>query len=148
MADLTYRGLLLDKAGHTKLNLLNGEAVIYSPYGSGKAFVLSGVALQVYELLENGLTVEEITNTSQSPEWEETVQAVIEYFTDQGLFVDKGKPKTCSASKKPKSIALWIHVTDTCNLRCDYCYVHKGKRRLSKEACDVIVNALSLILVY
>ncbi|KKS61385.1 MAG: hypothetical protein UV27_C0002G0064 [candidate division WWE3 bacterium GW2011_GWA1_42_46] len=83
MADLTYRGLLLDKAGHTKLNLLNGEAVIYSPYGSGKAFVLSGVALQVYELLENGLTVEEITNTSQSPEWEETVQAVIEYSRNQ-----------------------------------------------------------------
>lgn len=142
MADLTYQGLLLDKAGHTKLTLSSGEAVIYSPYGSGKAFVLSGVALKVYGLLENGLTVEEVINTSQSPEWEETVRAVVAYFTDQGLFADKGKTKTCSAAKKPKSIALWIHVTDTCNLRCDYCYVHKGKRRLSKEACDVIVNAL------
>ncbi|KKS31541.1 MAG: Radical SAM domain-containing protein [candidate division WWE3 bacterium GW2011_GWA1_42_12] len=142
MADLTYQGLLLDKAGHTKLNLSNGEAVIYSPYGSGKAFVLSGVALKVYKLLESGLTVEEIINTAQSPEWEETVQAVIAYFTDRGLFADKRKTKTFSAAKKPKSIALWIHVTDTCNLRCDYCYVHKGKRRLSKEACDVIVSAL------
>ncbi len=79
MADLTYQGLLLDKTGHTKLNLLNGEAVIYSPYGSGKAFVLSGIALKVYELLENGLTVEEVINTSQSSEWAETVQSVVAY---------------------------------------------------------------------
>ena len=60
MTDLTYQGLLLDMSGHIKLNLQNGEAVIYSPFGSGKAFVLSDVALGVYEELAMGLGLEEI----------------------------------------------------------------------------------------
>jgi uncharacterized protein len=143
MEDLTYQGLTLDKSGHTKLDLSNGEVVIYSPYGSGKAFVLSDVALKVYKLLENGLTVEEVVDTTYSLEWKETVQAVTRFFIDEGLFVDKSKrQKQPFTARKPKSIALWIHVTDACNLRCDYCYVHKGKRHLSKEACNVIVDAL------
>ena len=141
MADLTYQGLLLDKAGHTKLNLSNGEAVIYSPYGFGKAFVLTGVALQVYELLADNKTVEEVLLSDSSSEWAETVQAITGFLMDEGLFKTKTQ-KPSVRHKGARSIALWIHVTDTCNLRCDYCYVHKGKRRLTKGACDALVQAL------
>lgn len=142
MTDLTNQGLLMDKSGHTKLNLQNGEAVIYSPYGSGKAFVLSDTALDVYERLANGQTVEDILQSSSETDWEDSVLAITEYFLEEGLFNTKAPRQVNSKVKRVKSVALWIHVTDVCNLRCDYCYVHKGKRRLSKEACDAIVQAL------
>ena len=142
MTDLTYQGLLLDMSGHIKLNLQNGEAVIYSPYGSGKAFVLSDAALYVYEQLANGLTLQEILQSRDDTDWEESLHAIIQFLLEEGLFGKKVPKQEKAKARRAKSVALWIHVTDACNLRCEYCYVHKGKRRLTKEACDAIVTAL------
>ncbi len=142
MTDLTYQGLLLDMSGHIKLNLQNGEAVIYSPYGSGKAFVLSDTALYVYEQLARGLTLQEVLQSRDGADWGEPVHAITQFLLEEGLFNMKVPRQGKIKSERANSVALWIHVTDACNLRCEYCYVHKGKRRLTKEACDAIVTAL------
>lgn len=142
MTDLMYQGLLLDMSGHIKLNLQNGEAVIYSPYGSGKAFVLSNAALYVYEQLAKGLTLQEILQSRDDTDWEESLRAITQFLLEEGLFCTKVPKQVKAKSKRVKSVALWIHVTDACNLRCEYCYVHKGKRSLTRKACDAIVTAL------
>jgi len=145
MTDLvTYQGLLLDGSGHIKLNLQDEEVVIYSTHGSCKAFVLSGTALEVYRLLESGLTFEDVLRSSLIVDWEESTHKIIQFFLEEGLLSIKVPRSRDVVTHSTKSIAFWIHVTDTCNLRCDYCYVHKGRRRLSKEACGAIVHALKV----
>lgn len=38
-----------------------------------------------------------------------------------------------------KSLGIWLHITNACNLRCDYCYVDKaGEHMLFETGCESI----------
>lgn len=134
----------LDK--RVSLILPNGDYVIYNPDGSGKPIVLSNVALEVYKCLRDKIPTDTVRNAHPELEgnWDNNLRTMMEFFTQEGLLNGNppAKRNTASSTKPRKFVALWIHVTDICNLRCDYCYVHKGNRCLTEEACRLIVNAL------
>jgi len=35
--------------------------------------------------------------------------------------------------KNEKTVSLWLHITNQCNLRCKYCYLHKSNENMSYE---------------
>ena len=39
-------------------------------------------------------------------------------------------------------MACWIHVTNACNLACDYCYIHKTPQRMTEEVADLVIASL------
>jgi uncharacterized protein len=49
------------------------------------------------------------------------------------------------AKRAPKSLSTWIHVTNECNLRCDYCYVNKSNddmpEHIGRAAVDAILRS-------
>lgn len=130
-----------------KASLPNGDYVIFSPDGNGKPIVLSGVALEVYRLLEAFTPTKILYELHpDNPDWCNNLQAVLEFFTREGIIKTGLIAETPDAktTNKKRSLALWIHVTDSCNLKCDYCYVHKGKRHLTENVCQCIAAALKL----
>lgn len=49
-----------------------------------------------------------------------------------------------NASGRPasRSAACWIHVTNACNLACDYCYIQKTPERMTEGTAENVVAAL------
>lgn len=43
---------------------------------------------------------------------------------------------------KPQTLTAWLHVTNECNLRCDYCYVHKTPDAMELEHGKQAVDAV------
>lgn len=50
---------------------------------------------------------------------------------------------TGTPSKYPKSLSIWLHVTDQCPLRCTYCHVEKRDEHMH----DPVLNAFGDMLV-
>lgn len=42
----------------------------------------------------------------------------------------------------PAALTAWLHVTDTCNLRCDYCYLPKRGDSMSAETGEAAIEAV------
>lgn len=42
----------------------------------------------------------------------------------------------------PKTLSAWLHVTNQCNLRCDYCYVHKTDDGMDEATGYAAIDAL------
>lgn len=40
------------------------------------------------------------------------------------------------------ALSVWLHVTNTCNLNCSYCYVHKSNEHMSLETGVAAVDAV------
>jgi len=109
--------------------LSNGEVVLYCPDGSAKPIVLSKLALGVFRNIEKGQNLSDM-------EKEREINTILQYFESERIIQSKEEKRAQSSdrrNKKTPSISFWIHTRDKCNLACDYCYVHKGKRKMSKD---------------
>ena len=42
----------------------------------------------------------------------------------------------------PRTLSAWLHVTNECNLRCDYCYVNKTSDSMSSEVGFAAVDSI------
>lgn len=42
-------------------------------------------------------------------------------------------------NKRKKELTCWIHLTNDCNLRCKYCYIHKSSEIMSS---DILFNSV------
>ncbi len=51
----------------------------------------------------------------------------------------------CTKRATPQTLTAWLHVTNACNLRCDYCYVRKTADAMStarsRQAVDAVVRS-------
>jgi len=43
---------------------------------------------------------------------------------------------------KKRMINAWIHVTNDCNMSCDYCYIEKNGQKMTKETARQVVESL------
>lgn len=138
-------------SGFAQQELPSGNIVIYSPEGSSRAFVLTGLSKEIFRNLKADKTLEVFP---RGP-----LTTVLKLFVAENLvtpseLVDKGICEATQwelgldgiASKPPteklSGLSFWIHATNKCNLRCNYCYATKGVKLLTTEISDRFVNTL------
>ena len=51
-------------------------------------------------------------------------------------------PEAHEKHRKKKGMSCWVHVTNQCNLACDYCYIHKTTNRMMLGTSDVAVQSI------
>ncbi|MCS6880993.1 MAG: SPASM domain-containing protein [Oscillochloridaceae bacterium] len=56
-----------------------------------------------------------------------------------GLLIAPGEPPR--APLRPDRLLAWLHVTNACNLRCTYCYLHKSGERMSSATGRAAIDA-------
>jgi len=65
----------------------------------------------------------------------------VQSLCQQGLLQPVGhRPTPCKAA--PKVLNTWIHVTNECNLRCDYCYINKSDDDMPEAVGRAAVDAI------
>jgi len=98
----------------------------YNPKGWGGVTVVDRPAIDLLQLCDGKHTVADILKLSGRPETE--VLAELSALTmSQVIYISAEMTKAAIAAKRTKrSLQCWLHLTNSCNLACDYCYIRKS----------------------
>ncbi len=68
-------------------------------------------------------------------------QILVQQLADLGLIVPAGLPAPQVHTRK-QTLTAWLHVTNACNLRCTYCYIHKSDQSMDEVTGRHAVEAV------
>lgn len=128
--------------------LPGGDVVIYSPEGSATPFVLTDKALSLFnELLSvSPISVEDFYSHIRGLELSQSgIETVLEEFKRENIIendTNANHKEHSHSSQTARLLTFWMHLTDSCNLRCDYCYIVKGSRTMSEETIQTFLSIL------
>ena len=78
-----------------------------------------------------------------SPRWLKGMRHFAALLVNLGVLVTRPAPQTLTTWKRETPVlAAWLHLTDSCNLACSYCYVRPGRQRMSLEMAASAVQAV------
>jgi uncharacterized protein len=117
-----------------------GMWLVCNPIGSGAVAVIDA---DLYMLLVCFRSPRTLLDVIGSP-FENPVQVAqaVAIFTHLGFLRDLDQPLAPFDQEQPQSLAAWLHVTNACNLRCDYCHVHKNSEHMADDTSKRAVDAL------
>lgn len=128
------------------LSSVDGFLVFYSPNSDGGVSVLNKEASFVLSLVDGKRTVDKIVELSkeEDPEIEsQDIVKILQKFNDAGIItLGPPKPENCLSNEKLTHLGVWLHLTDSCNLRCKYCYVKKSSSRMSIQVARKAVEKI------
>lgn len=67
---------------------------------------------------------------------------IVRRLADYDALYLPGHITVSSAHGKKRSLQVWVHTTNACNLNCHYCYVKKDKHKMTIEVSHKLVDAL------
>ncbi len=128
----------------TKIPIGSDHYVLFNPVGSGGAVVVNEPGLGLFQRFARPVTLTEARVAG--PECEPDAQYVFERLSLLGFIHPVGQiqhPEFAAG----KLLTAWLHVTNACNLRCPYCYVHKSAEKMDDSIGRASVEAVILSAV-
>lgn len=134
--------------GFYSQKIQHDDILIYNPEGSASPLVLTGKARFVFstirklgEISENDL----IKKASMKGIVTEDLRKIINEFSLEKIVSVEGvcEDRIAKATVvKNKKLTFWIHITDQCQLECDYCYICKGKRVMRMDVFRTLLDTI------
>lgn len=124
-------GMVLER--HPLLNRLPLDAaheLMYVPSLS-KVAVVNQPAAALVEGLAEPQPLEALPAAARAP---------VARLLAAGIVRERGAPDPAPA--RPRELIAWLHVTNACNLRCTYCYIHKTSEAMEAETGFAAVDAV------
>jgi uncharacterized protein len=125
--------------------IVNGYEMAYSKVESSAKAVLNSLAMEVLRSFRTPQTIQSVRHIFpqfSDSEFHSTVSRLA------GLsFLIPEHEKTRSHTKKNDSDTLvaWLHITNACNMRCDYCFLRKSPTsmtpQIGKRSIDAIIRS-------
>lgn len=109
---------------------------MFNPFADNKLTVLNEPALQIWDQFKSPRSL-----SSLSPVAEYDVNSIIQQMISLGLLWAPDN-KLIISKGQPNTLSTWLHVTNECNLRCDYCYVSKTAESMTPETGFAAVDAI------
>jgi uncharacterized protein len=130
-------------------DIVDNYMLVYSPLSEKGLALLNQEAVFFYNLIDNERTLEKIVTEAQQVDPQvtlETVTSIYQQFVESEIiYFDKPKTPAFINAKMPSHLGVWFHITNQCNLRCTYCYIHKTPDKMSEEtafkAIDKIISS-------
>lgn len=113
--------------------------VLFNPIGSGGAVVLNEPGHEVLQRFARPATLTEARVTG--PESERNAEHVFDRLSQLGFIHPVGHIHEPEFAES-KLLTAWLHVTNACNLRCPYCYVHKSAAKMDESTGRASVEAV------
>ena len=117
----------------------DGHWVAFNPAGDGGVVVLNTLARRVLRSFDRPATLAQAR--SAVPGAREDVDAVVARLRDAGIIHPAGQPAR-PAFRESATLTAWLHVSNACNLRCPYCYVHKSAAGMDERVGRASIDAL------
>lgn len=119
--------------------LVPGWQVLFNPVGNGGAIVVNDLAGRVFSRFERPMTVAEVL--AAEPDLRPGAEQIIADLARHGLIHAEGdapRPKFADS----RMLTAWLHVTNACNLRCPYCYLHKTPEGMDESVGRASIDAV------
>jgi uncharacterized protein len=105
---------------------------IYNPNGLIAVSVVNPIGLKLWESFARSRQITELDVESSD---------IAIQMAKIGLLDVLNKTEKVE-SKSQKKLSAWLHLTNACNLRCDYCYLSKTSEGMSKETAFASLKTL------
>jgi len=108
--------------------------------GLGRVVVLGTQAYALLACFHSPKTLQDAIRC-ESEDFSEAARAIA-LFTRLGFLKDLDQPVPIPDEEQLQTLSAWLHVTNACNLRCHYCYVHKNSEHMADETTKRAVDAM------
>ncbi|HWO63017.1 MAG TPA: radical SAM protein [Umezawaea sp.] len=116
---------------------LDGEhSVLFGSQGNGGVVVVNRAAHDVFRAFATPSSAADVAVGQ-----EQDASAVIARLVEQDLVHEPGRASS-RVFGEARELTAWLHVTNACNLRCTYCYVHKSQEDMDDVVATQSVDAL------
>jgi uncharacterized protein len=118
-----------------------GRWLLCNPIEEGQMAVLDAPAMALFELFQQPMMVGQacLLRADQSVR---KVKAVIRFLYQCGFLRLGDEATLMQKNTLPEQLTAWIHITNDCNLRCDYCYLEKTRENLPEDVGRRAVDAV------
>jgi uncharacterized protein len=117
----------------------NGYYVVCNPTGAGHIVVLDEAAADLLECFRSPTSLAALR---MEREISEEARTVVALFSQLGFLENTAQPPVPSQLDNPQTLNAWLHVTNACNLGCNYCYVDKTSESMSDDISRKAIDAL------
>jgi uncharacterized protein len=115
--------------------------LVCNPVGSGEIAVLDAEAFSVFQRFSSPATLGHVLETSQG-ESASSVENVVTLLYNTGLLRDAGRTFRAREEQQSQTLQAWLHVTNACNLSCEYCYISKSSEHMADDTSRRAVEAI------
>src|SRR5579884_1475304 len=115
--------------------------LVCRPTGSGQIAVLDAEAFALLERFRTPTSISQIYQDTPAFTHAQIENAVM-LFQQTGFLHDTQQPAWTPQPCEPDTLSAWIHVTNACNLRCPYCYLHKTADPMSDDTTRRSIEAI------
>lgn len=122
-----------------EIPLARGRHVLFNPVGNGGVVVVNEPARRVLSCFDRPATMAEAL--AQEPGLAPEMAQVVADLASHGLIHEPGQPPRPEFTDS-RMLTVWLHVTNACNLRCPYCYVHKTPEGMDEQVGRASVEAV------
>ncbi len=120
-----------------KLNFDND--LFFNPVGVGGPVVLNHAAQNILDVFSRPMTIQDGLAFIPDGQVEKTT-SIVQNMIMLGLLSSSSYTKPLNQTSK--TLTAWLHVTNECNLRCDYCYITKTPDKMEIEHGKQSVDAV------
>jgi uncharacterized protein len=116
--------------------LPSGHTLTFNPRCGAGLAVLNASAKQVWE----GYRTPKVGLPDRHNGLAST--SLLQQMLSYGLLEAAVTPSVQMRWGSPRTLSAWLHITNACNLRCDYCYLDKSRDDMSETVGQAAIDAL------
>lgn len=120
-----------------ELALDDDHVLLFNPMGNGGVVVVNQQARRILRLFTTPSTLAQVATDDRA-------RGVVVRLLECGVIHERDRPPRPQFGDSTE-LTAWLHVTNACNLRCPYCYVHKSNEPMdgsvAREAVDSLLQS-------
>lgn len=117
--------------------LSDSHTLLFNPFYDQGIAVLNSAAQALWGRFATPQRVTDVLAGEADSGAFDTIDSLLRF----GLLESVGK-QLAPRQGAPQTLSTWIHVTNECNLRCDYCYINKSNEEMSADVGRSAVDAI------
>ncbi len=115
--------------------------LVSNPVGAGRVAVLDAQAFLLLQCFREARTPLEVMR--RSPEWSpSSIEDGAGLLYSLGFLRDIHEPAPERQRDDTQTLTAWVHVTNSCNLRCTYCYLGKTQEHMADGIARQSIDAI------
>lgn len=136
-----YTGAFKQAASLYRQSCEGGRWLMCNPIGSGHIAVFDAAAMAFFEIFQQPVSIRQASRLF--PErLKSDIEQVVRLWSQWGFLQPCDPLIYAQKSETPETLTAWIHVTNDCNLRCDYCYLDKTREDLPEDVGRRAIDAV------
>jgi len=127
---------------------VDGHPYVFNPRGYHGVVPLPQDAYEIFVRCSNGMRISDIKKVlpwAREDPWK-LVDVLTSLATNGVLDVGEEFSEYLAAQRARRDkrrMSVWLQMTDTCNLRCNYCYISQKHRHMSIETGKALMSKLA-----